>query len=199
MMKRYLMIFSISGLLAVLVFGVAQAKGVPERIEISIPGYYRTIVVDADEQTNLDLLGTAQFTDFTTTVKTPENLGVGFEVVRYFGDGRGYQAFDRVWYFTNTAGEQGYVFYFGIVNGSSDYDARWYRVSEEGEAAFWEILEGRGVSKLYLNELRSRGGEVLEELDKGNAALANPLWVALGVSLVCAVGLGVYLRTRQGG
>jgi len=55
-------------------------------------------------------------------VDAPANPGEGYEITRYYLDGKREIAFDRLHYYPVT----GFVFYDGIVNGESEYDSEWY-------------------------------------------------------------------------
>ena len=63
------------------------------------------------------------FADFyRDRIKAPEEPGVGYEITRYYIDGKSEIAFDHLHYYP----ESGFVYYDGIVNGSSEYDGEWY-------------------------------------------------------------------------
>ena len=66
----------------------------------------------------------------------PSNPGIGYEIRRFYIDGRREIAFDRLHYYPDT----GFVFYDGIVNGSSEYDGDWYKASPNVADAFESVL-----------------------------------------------------------
>lgn len=57
----------------------------------------------------------------------PVNPGKGYEITRYYIDGKREIAFDQLHYYPKT----GFVFYDGIVGGESEYDGKWYKANPE--------------------------------------------------------------------
>jgi hypothetical protein len=79
------------------------------------------------------------FADFyRDRTKAPTDPGTGYEITRYYIDGKREIAFDRLHYYPDT----GFVYYDGIVNGSSEYDGAWYTAKPETKAAFEKVLPG---------------------------------------------------------
>jgi hypothetical protein len=56
----------------------------------------------------------------------------GYEITRYYIDGRRAVAFDHLHYYP----QAGLVYYDGIVNGWSDYDGKWYQAKPGIKAIF---------------------------------------------------------------
>lgn len=73
---------------------------------------------------------------FENRADAPANPGEGYEITRYYLDGKSEIIFDRLHYHP----EAGYVFYDGIVNGSSEYDGRWYVAKAEVRSRFESAL-----------------------------------------------------------
>lgn len=77
------------------------------------------------------------FADFhINKTKAPDDPGIGYEITRYYTDGKREIIFDRLHYYPDT----GYVFYDGLVNGSSEYDDKWYIAKSEIKDIFEETL-----------------------------------------------------------
>lgn len=77
------------------------------------------------------------FADFyRSRTDAPADPGAGYEIIRYYVDGKSETVFDRLHYYPET----GYVFYDGIENGSSEYDDKWYLATSEVKSAFESAL-----------------------------------------------------------
>jgi hypothetical protein len=77
------------------------------------------------------------FADFSRDrTKAPADPGIGYEITRYYIDGKRETAFDRLHYYPET----GFVYYNGIVNGSSEYDGEWYTAQPGIRKAFESAL-----------------------------------------------------------
>jgi hypothetical protein len=78
------------------------------------------------------------FADFyRNKTEAPANPGVGYEITRYYVDGKRETAFDTLHYYPET----GYVYYDGIANGgSSEYDGKWYTAVPEIKSTFETAL-----------------------------------------------------------
>ena len=80
------------------------------------------------------------FADFSRDrTKAPTEPGPGYEITRYYVDGKRETAFDRLHYYPET----GFVYYDGIVNGSSEYDGEWYTAKPGIRKAFESVLPGQ--------------------------------------------------------
>lgn len=80
------------------------------------------------------------FADFSRAkTKAPTDPGTGYEITRYYIDGKRETAFDRLHYYPET----GFVYYDGIVNGSSEYDGEWYTAQPEIKKTFESVLPGQ--------------------------------------------------------
>ena len=107
-----------------------SAKGGFSFININGPG-----LEDEIRSTNLtlteDFFAFADFYKNKTTA--PENPGVGYEITRYYIEGKREIPFDSLHYYPET----GFVYYDGIVGGGwSEYDGKWYLAKPEVKASF---------------------------------------------------------------
>jgi hypothetical protein len=113
----------------------AFAKGGFSFITITGPNLQEEVRV-----TNLalteDFFAFADF--FRDRTKAPTDPGTGYEITRYYIDGKREIAFDHLHYYPDT----GFVYYDGIVNGSSEYDGDWYTAKPEIKVAFEKVLPG---------------------------------------------------------
>jgi hypothetical protein len=77
------------------------------------------------------------FADFyRDRVEAPTDPGIGYEITRYYVDGKRELAFDKLHYYPDT----GFVYYDGFVNGSSEYDGEWYSADPNIKAVFESAL-----------------------------------------------------------
>jgi hypothetical protein len=126
-----------------------SAKGTFDQIILSGPGLLETVTLTNDSDV-LPLSMTAleefplRLDDEISALNV--SLGEGYELQRqYMLEGGAFMTFDRVRYFPDPFGGQGYVLYVGIENGSSEYDGHYYRATEEGEATIQRILAENGI------------------------------------------------------
>lgn len=117
-------------LLASLLFSVtALAKGGFDFITITGPNIKEAVRV-TDTALTEDFFTFANFYEDKT--KAPADPGGGYEILRYYIDGKREIIFDRLHYYPET----GFVFYDGIENGESEYDGEWYTANPEIKAVF---------------------------------------------------------------
>lgn len=77
------------------------------------------------------------FADFyQNATYAPANPGIGYEITRYYVDGKRETAFDKLHYYPGA----GFVYYDGIVNGSSEYDGKWYTAVPDVKSALEDAL-----------------------------------------------------------
>lgn len=83
------------------------------------------------------------FADFQRgAVPAPLNIPKGgYEITRYYIDGRWEVAFDKLHYYPQV----GLVHYDGIVNGWSEYDGKWYRAKPEINVLFEKDLQAAAI------------------------------------------------------
>jgi hypothetical protein len=77
------------------------------------------------------------FADFHRDgTEAPADPGIGYEITRYYVDGKQESAFDKLHYYPDT----GFVYYDGIINGSSEYDGKWYIANPNIKTIFESAL-----------------------------------------------------------
>lgn len=106
-------------------------------------GFSFIIVAGADLKDEVRISDPALTEDFFTFANffedrtgAPADPGKGYEITRFYVDGKREIVFDRLHYHP----EAGYVFYDGIVNGSSEYDGKWYVAKAEVRSTFESAL-----------------------------------------------------------
>ena len=136
------------------------------------------------------------FADFyMNKAKEPADPGVGYEITRYYVDGKTENAFDRLHYYPDT----GFVFYDGIINGSSEYDGEWYAAKPEIKPVFETALSFIPVATSQpatpLDQVQSSASA---EQSKASAAIPKPQYgiaIALTVALLTALAFA-FLRRK---
>ncbi len=111
----------------------AVAKGGFDFITITGPNLKESVRV-TDIALTEDFFTFANFYEDRT--KPPANPGEGYEITRYYVDGKRDIVFDRLHYYPDT----GFVFYDGIENGESEYDGGWYTASPDIKSLFESVL-----------------------------------------------------------
>ncbi|HJR81119.1 MAG TPA: hypothetical protein VJ821_13680 [Anaerolineales bacterium] len=109
------------------------AKGSFSFITIAAPDS-KDVVRATDPALTSDFFTFADFSRDKT--KAPADPGAGYEITRYYIDGKREIPFDRLHYYPET----GFVYYDGIVNGSSEYDGEWYTARTEIKGIFESVL-----------------------------------------------------------
>jgi hypothetical protein len=116
-------------LLALITSMAMLAKGGFSFISISGPGIDEEIRA-TDLKLTEDFFAFADF--YRDKVEAPKDPGTGYEIRRYYVDGKRETLFDRLHYYPST----GFVFYDGIVNGDSEYDGEWYSANPAVKTVF---------------------------------------------------------------
>ncbi len=111
----------------------AVAKGGFDFITITGPNLKESVRV-TDIALTEDFFTFANFYEDRT--KPPANPGEGYEITRYYVDGKRDIVFDRLHYYPET----GFVFYDGIENGESEYDGGWYTANSDIRPLFESAL-----------------------------------------------------------
>jgi len=111
----------------------AFAKGGFAFIVISGPNLQEAVRV-TDSALTADFFTFANFYEDRTDA--PASPGEGYEITRYYVDGKREIIFDRLHYYP----EDGFVFYDGIENGESEYDGDWYSADPEIRTVFASAL-----------------------------------------------------------
>jgi len=109
------------------------AKGGFDFITITGPNLKEAVRVK-DTALTEDFFAFANFYEDKT--KEPADPGQGYEILRYYVDGKREIVFDRLHYYPET----GFVFYDGIENGESEYDGEWYTADPEIKTVFEAAL-----------------------------------------------------------
>jgi hypothetical protein len=131
-------------LLALIASMTVLAKGGFSFISISGPGIAEDIRA-TDLKLTEDFFAFADFS--RDTVEAPRDPGMGYEIRRYYIDGKREILFDRLHYYPST----GFVFYEGIVDGDSEYDGEWYSANPAIKTAF-ESAVGANVQPVQQME-----------------------------------------------
>jgi hypothetical protein len=120
-------------LLSLLTSITAFAKGSFSFITIS-GADLKDVVRVTDKALTIDYFAFAKFHLDRTDV--PADPGIGYDITRYYTDGKREWAFDQLHYYPNT----GFVFYDGIVGGESEYDGKWYKADPKIKPIFENTL-----------------------------------------------------------
>jgi hypothetical protein len=94
----------------------------------------KDVVRVTDKSLTISFFAFANFYEDRTDA--PADPGVGYEITRYYIDGKREIAFDSLHYYP----EAGFVFYDGIINGESEYDDEWYTADPEIKTVFESAL-----------------------------------------------------------
>lgn len=116
-------------LLALIASMTVLAKGGFSFISITGPGIDEDIRA-TDLKLTEDFFAFADF--YQDKVDAPKDPGLGYEIRRYYIDGKREIFFDRLHYYPAT----GFVFYDGMVNGNSEYDGEWYSANPAIKTVF---------------------------------------------------------------
>ena len=111
-------------LLALLTSMTVFAKGGFSFITVAGPDIKAPVKI-TDTALTISFFAFANFYEDKT--QAPSDPGEGFEITRYYLDGKREIAFDQLHYYPET----GFVFYDGIVNGDSEYDDEWYKANPD--------------------------------------------------------------------
>lgn len=136
MFFRIRVAFGVALLIALITSVTAFAKGGFSFISIT-GGNLKDELRVTDPDLTTDFFAFADFSRAKT--KAPTDPGTGYEITRYYIDGKRETAFDRLHYYPET----GFVYYDGIVNGSSEYDGEWYTARPEIKKTFESVLPGQ--------------------------------------------------------
>lgn len=137
------------------------------------------------------------FADFSTNkTKAPENPGMGYEITRYYVEGKRETVFDRLHYYPET----GFVFYDGIVNGSSEYDGEWYTAKPEIKAVFENAIGVIPVVKLQpiKSMEQAQAGAPVEQSKISEAVPQPPYTIVLSIAagLFAVIAFALLRRKR---
>lgn len=133
MFSRIRIAFGLAFLLTLITSIAVFAKGGFSFISITGP-HLKDAVRATDPALTTDFFAFADF--YRNKTEVPANPGAGYEITRFYVDGKREIAFDRLHYYPDTS----FVYYDGIVNGSSEYDGEWYTANPEIKTAFEAAL-----------------------------------------------------------
>jgi hypothetical protein len=137
--------FGLALLFSLLASATAFAKGGFDFIAISAPNLKEEVRV-TDPALTENFFTFADFSKDKT--EAPTEPGEGYEILRYYIDGKREIIFDRLHYYP----EMGFVFYDGIENGESEYDGEWYTANPEIRTVFESALSVQTVSAAPLEK-----------------------------------------------
>lgn len=120
-------------LLAVVITLQVFAKDGFSFITITGPGIAGEVRT-TDPRLTSDFITFADF--YRDKVEAPADAGEGYEINRYYIDGKREVMLDRLHYYP----EIGFVFYDSIVNGESEYDGEWYAANPAIKTVFEDAL-----------------------------------------------------------
>lgn len=143
------------------------------------------------------------FADFyRDKVDAPMDPGQGYEITRYYIDGKREIAFDQLHYYPET----GYVFYDGIVNGDSEYDGEWYTANPTIQPLFESVLAATvsaGVQPVTQAEEQPSAAEPAKEMQPAAsagksqpAASSFPSTAMMPVAILAGMGLLFWFAIR---
>ena len=187
--------FAISVLFSLLISISVFAKGGFDFISITGPNLKEAVRV-SDTALTEDFFTFANFYEDKT--KAPADAGEGYEILRYYVDGKREIVFDRLHYYPET----GFVFYDGIENGESEYDDEWYIANPETKAVFESALSAQ-MASAALSE-KQQPISSASQPDVSNAPSQSvpsgfpslPVIIVLGASGITALLLFVFWRRK---
>lgn len=133
MFSRIRTAFGLALLLSLLTSMTVFAKGGFSFITIT-GADLKDVVRVTDKSLTISFFAFSNFYEDRTDA--PADPGVGYEITRYYIDGKREIAFDSLHYYP----EAGFVFYDGIISGESEYDGEWYTADPEIKTVFESAL-----------------------------------------------------------
>jgi hypothetical protein len=137
---------------------------------------------------------------FEDRADAPADPGIGYEITRYYVDGKREIVFDRLHYHP----EAGYVYYDGIVNGSSEYDGKWYAAIPEVHSRFESALNtelrmmGLREPEAWQAQMPSAGAaDPAGQEQPAARATMQPLVISILLVVVIAVLLAFAFWSRK--
>ena len=133
MFTRLRAVLGLALLISLLTLTVVLAKGGFDFITITGPDSKEAVQV-TDTALTEDFFTFANFHE--DRIQEPADPGEGYEILRYYREGIGARAFDRLHYYP----ESGYVFYDGLEGGWSEYDDQWYIANPDIKSVFEAVF-----------------------------------------------------------
>lgn len=175
-------------ILAILIASsIAFAKGGFSFIAITGPNLKEEIRSD-DLALTEDFFAFADF--FRDKTIAPADPGVGYEITRYYIDGKREIAFDHLHYYPET----GFVYYDGIVNGSSEYDGEWYTARPEIKTVFASTLSISSINST--DQIQPSASASSAAQTESSVSLPLPQLILLVAAGIAVILLFAY-RLRQ--
>lgn len=178
MVSRIRIALGMGLLLALITSITAFAKGGFTFIGITGPTLKAELRLD-DPALTTDFFAFANFSE--DKAKAPADPGEGYEIARYYVDGKREIIFDRLHYYPAT----GFVFYDGIENGESEYDGEWYTANPGIKTAFETALAG----KIAPMEKKQPVISASEPQAESSAARSQPASTGSGSWLVITIAV----------
>jgi hypothetical protein len=172
----------IAFLLSLVTSMTAFAKGGFTFIGITGPNLKAELRVD-DPALTTDFFAFANFSE--DKIKAPADPGVGYEITRYYVDGKREIIFDRLHYYPET----GLVFYDGIENGESEYDGEWYTANPGIMKVFESALAGKRAAVEKKQPVTSASGLAAEDSAARSKPGSNGSQSLLVITVVVVSGL----------
>jgi hypothetical protein len=172
-------------------------------IAVSAKGGYSFITVSgADLKGTIRTSETALTEDFFAfadmyreRVEAPVDAGAGYEITRYYMDGKREIAFDRLHYYPAT----GFVYYDGIVNGSSEYDGEWYTAKPEMKSIFENLLAA--APTIQAQAIKAEQGATSKTVTGPSQAMESSrgteFALPIAIALALAITVLIFLSRRQ--
>ena len=178
MLSRVRIALGLALICSLLISVMVSAKGGFDYITISGPGLKEAVLV-TDTALTVDFFTFANF--YEDRARPPADPGAGYEILRYYTEGIGARAFDRLHYYP----ESGFVFYDGIENGESEYDGGWYTANST-------------IKPLFESAIGIKTGQAASSQPAGTGIPSLPLISILVVSsLVASVMLAALALRRR--
>ena len=141
MLKRIRIALGVAAFLLLMSTTAALAKGSFAFISVSGEGLDNDVRL-YDAGVTLDWFAFADFQEGRVPPPAGPPQG-GYEITRYYLDGRRETAFDHLHYYP----QAGLVYYDGIVNGWSSYDGKWYRANPEIRTIFEKDVQAAATEE----------------------------------------------------
>lgn len=191
MFSRIRIAFGLALLLTLITSITVAAKGSFSYITISGPNL-KDEVRATDPALTDDFFAFADF--YRDKAEAPANPGLGYEVTRYYVDGKREIAFDRLHYYPDA----GFVYYDGIINGLSEYDGKWYTAKPEIKTIFESTLS---ITSLAQNQSITSVSEPQSiksvAQSKARQSIPQPPWIILIPVIAGVVGILVFAFWRR--
>jgi hypothetical protein len=183
---------------------LAWPEGPFTEVNISGPGIDGTATITGAGLGGMTL---DNFTDYSTAIAAPTQLGAAYELHRHFIHESGQPwDFDRVIYYFDPAGGPGYVFYAQAIGyGPSHHQGRWFRATGQSVEIMRGILTPLGA---WSAAVAATGGAFAEKeaaASRPDAAvpairsLPTTVYAVAAITALAAAGMLLYTGKRRHG